>query len=251
MLSDARIGPVPSRVLAIFAHPDDDVFGFAGTAMKLMEAGHDVALATVTRGDRGRWWRRKLGTWSRASLAAERAREWRASCRVIGYGRSWLLRWPDGGVAEADDDAITRQLVRIIRDFRPATVVTFGPEGAGSEHPDHAGTSRLAARAFRWAADAAAPPRRARPHAARRLYFTTAPEDARGLRGRRPAGYLSPTHVMDVRSYLERKAEAFECHRTQFKDRPFFYEFLRLRGGREYFHLAADRQTRPRTASLV
>jgi LmbE family N-acetylglucosaminyl deacetylase len=242
---------VPSRVLGIFAHPDDDAFGFAGTAMKLIDGGHDVALVTVTRGDRGRWWRRKRGSWTRQALAAERAKEWRASCRVIGYRRSWLLRWPDGGVARSDPDAITRQLVGIIRDFRPAAVVTFGPEGAGSEHEDHAGTSRLAARAFRWAADSGVPPRRARAHAVRRLYFTTAPEDARGMRGRRPAGYLSPTHVADVRRYLDRKALAFECHRTQFKDRPFFYEFLRLRGGREYFHLAADRSSTPRATALL
>lgn len=238
-------------MLGIFAHPDDDTFGFAGTAMRLADAGYEVGLVTVTRGDAGRWWRRRPGSWTRAALAAERAREWRASCRVIGYGRSWLLRWPDGGVADSDADAVTRQLVRVIRDFRPHAVVTFGPEGAGSEHPDHAATSRLAARAFRWAATADAPPRKARAHAARRLFFTTAPEGARGLRGRRPAGHLSPTHAVDVRRYVERKAQAFECHRTQFKDRRFFYEFLRLRGRTELFHLAADRGARRAARTLV
>ena len=37
------------------------------------------------------------------------------------------------------------------------------------------------------------------------------------------------------------KARAFECHKTQFKDRDWFYEFLKRREGREFFHLAIDR----------
>jgi LmbE family N-acetylglucosaminyl deacetylase len=241
---------VPSRLLGVFAHPDDDVFGFSGTAMRLIERGHEVGVVTLTRGDRGRWWGRRLGTWRPEELAAERSTEWRASCRVIGYQRTWLLRWKDGRVAEADANAVTRQLVRLIREFRPDAIVTFGPEGAGSEHADHAATSRLVARALRWASDPAAPPRALRRHSVRRLYFTTAPEGAAALRTR-PAGYLSPTHVVDIDRYLSRKALAFECHRTQFKDRPFFYRFLEARGGREYFHLAVDRTSRPRASALI
>jgi LmbE family N-acetylglucosaminyl deacetylase len=236
-----------ARVLGVFAHPDDEAFGFAGTAMKLLDRGHEVGLLTLTRGDKGRWYgKRPLYSWKPDALARERAREWRAAVDTMALSRAWLLRWPDQGLATAPVGRITTQLVRILRAFRPDAVITFGPEGAGSEHDDHAATSRHVSRALRWSADAAIRTPARRPHRARWLLYTTAPEGTSPLRGRRPAGYLSPTHVVDVRRYLARKAAVFDQHRTQFKDRPFFYALLRARRGFEYFHLAVDTRARPR-----
>jgi LmbE family N-acetylglucosaminyl deacetylase len=235
-----------ARILGVFAHPDDESFGFAGTAMKLLDAGHEVGLVTLTRGDRGRWYgRRPLYSWDRRDLARERAREWRGAVATIGLREAWLLRWPDQGVATAPLARITTQLAGIFRGFRPDAVITFGPEGAGSEHDDHAATSRHASRAFRWSADRSVRISGRPAHAARWLLYTTAPEGTPGMRGRRPAGYLSPTHAVDVKRYLERKAAVFENHRTQFKDRPFFHALLRARGGFEYFHVAVDTRARP------
>jgi len=235
-----------ARILGVFAHPDDESFGFAGTAMKLMDHGHDLGLVTLTQGERGRWYgKRPLYSWDPRALARERAREWRGAVATIGLRHAWLLRWPDQGVASAPINRITTQLTRIYREFRPDAVVTFGPEGAGSEHDDHAGTSRHATRAFRWSADPSIRTAGHRAHKARWLLYTTAPEGSRGLRRRRPAGYLSPTHAVDVSRYLERKAAAFEQHRSQFKDRPFFHWLLRARGGKEYFHVAIDTKRPP------
>jgi len=235
-----------ARILGVFAHPDDESFSFAGTAMKLLERGHEAGLVTLTRGDKGRWYgKRPLYSWDSRALARERAKEWRGAVATIGLGRAWLLRWPDQGVSGAPVDRITMQLTRIYREFRPDAVITFGPEGAGSEHDDHAGTSRHATRAFRWAADPSIRTPGHRSHHSRWLLYTTAPEAGRVMRGRRPAGYLTPTHAVDVSPYLARKAAVFEQHRTQFKDRPFFQWLLRARGGKEYFHLAIDTQRPP------
>lgn len=66
-----------------------------------------------------------------------------------------------------------------------------------------------------------------------------------------PAGYLTPTHVVDITGYLERKALAFENHRSQFKDRPFFSGMLRRRGPREFFHFAIDRERRGGSGDLL
>ena len=235
-----------ARILGIFAHPDDESFGFAGTAMKLIDQGHEAGLVTLTRGDKGRWYgRRPLYSWKPQELARERAKEWRGAVRTMGLQRAWLLRWPDQGVAGAPVTRITTQVVRIIREFRPDAIITFGPEGAGSEHDDHAATSRHASRAFRWAADLSLKTKGHRPHAARYLFYVTTPEGTRGFRGWRPAGFLTPTHSIDISKYVERKAAVFENHRTQFKDRPFFLQFLRWRGGKEYLHLAVDTKGSP------
>lgn len=223
-------------MLFVYAHPDDESFGIAGTAMKLADAGHRTALLTLTRGDAGRWFGKEPGSWSPQELAAERTREWQAAVKVIGFDRAQLLEWPDGGLAESPVERVTADVVSFIREVRPDAVCTFGPEGAGSEHDDHRATSFFAVRAFHRAALATELPERGAPHRAARLYFNASP-----FIPELPFVAMTPTHVVDIAAYEERKARAFECHRTQFKDRDRFQEMLKRRGGREFFHLAIDR----------
>ena len=225
-----------STVLFVYAHPDDESFGVAGTAMRLAAAGHATALLTLTRGDAGLWAGREPGSWSPAELAAERSKEWREATAVIGFAHRRLLEWPDGALASSPAERVTADVVQLIREIRPDVVCTFGPEGAGSEHDDHRAASFFAVRGFFRAAQAEAFPDRGTPHAARRLFFNAAP-----ITPEWPIVAMSPTHAVDIAAWNERKAAAFECHKTQFKDRDRFYRMLELRGGREYFHLAVDR----------
>jgi LmbE family N-acetylglucosaminyl deacetylase len=205
--------------------------------MKLADAGHRTALLTLTRGDVGRWYGKEPGSWTPQDLAAERSREWHAAVKVIGFHSSRLLEWPDGGLAASPVDRVTADVVAFVRELRPDTICTFGPEGAGSEHDDHRAASFFAVRGFHRAAIAAEFPDRGAPHQAARLYFNASP-----FVPDRPSIAMTPTHSVDISAYEERKAQAFECHKTQFKDRDRFYEMLKLRAGREYFHLAIDRR---------
>jgi LmbE family N-acetylglucosaminyl deacetylase len=203
--------------------------------MKLAAAGHRTALLTLTRGDVGNWFERVVGSWTPTDLAAERAREWRAAADVIGFTSATLLEWPDGGLARADLELITADVVRFIRDERPDVICTFGPEGAGSEHDDHRMASYLAVRSFFRAAQPDLHPDAGPPHTTTRLFFNAAPFDPE-----QPVVAMSPTHAVDIGEFVERKKRAFECHRTQSKDRELFYDVLARRKGYEYFHLALD-----------
>jgi LmbE family N-acetylglucosaminyl deacetylase len=220
----------------VYAHPDDESFGIAGTAMKLASAGHATALLTLTRGDVGLWYGRERGSWTPAELAAERSKEWREAVTLIGFTHARLLEWPDGGLATSPIERVTADVVQYVREVRPDVVCTFGPEGAGSEHDDHRATSFYAMRGFHRAAMVDQYPDRGAPHAVRRLFFNAAP-----LLPDQPFVAMLPTHTVDIREYEERKAEAFDCHRTQFKDRDRFHQMLERRGGKEFFHLAIDR----------
>jgi LmbE family N-acetylglucosaminyl deacetylase len=206
--------------------------------MKLAAAGHTIALLTLTRGDAGLWFERDFGSWERSELAAERAKEWAAAVACVGFSWSRLLRYPDAGLKDAPAEVITADIVQAIREVRPEVVCTFGPEGAGSEHDDHRSASFFAARGFARAALADQYPERGDLHVARRLFFSAAPYVADA-----PAAYgaVTPTHIIDVSAFEARKIAAFECHRTQFKDREFFLDLLKRRQGKEYFHLAIDR----------
>jgi LmbE family N-acetylglucosaminyl deacetylase len=204
--------------------------------MKLAEDGHVTALLTLTRGDKGRWFGKDLGSWSPEDLAAERTREWQAAVKVIGFTHARLLEWPDGGLAASPVDRVTADVVQHVREIKPDIVCTFGPEGAGSEHDDHRAASFFAVRGFHRAAMATEFAERGPAHTASRLYFNAAP-----FRADQPFVAMTPTHAVDISRYEERKAQAFECHKTQFKDRDRFYEMLKRRAGREFFHLAIDR----------
>lgn len=206
--------------------------------MKLAEAGHRTALLTLTRGDVGRWFGKEMGSWTPQELAAERSREWQAAVATIGFHEARLLEWPDGGLASSPAERVTADVVAFIREVRPDVVCTFGPEGAGSEHDDHRAASFFAVRGFHRAGIAAEYPSRGAPHQARRLFFNASP-----FLPEMPFIAMTPTHAVDISAYEERKAKAFECHRTQFKDRDRFYEMLKRRSGHEYFHLAIDRGT--------
>jgi LmbE family N-acetylglucosaminyl deacetylase len=217
--------------------------------MKLASEGHTIALLTLTRGDAGLWLGKDFGSWAKSDLGAERAKEWAAAVAVIGFHWSRLLRYPDGGLKDAPADVVTADIVEAIRAVRPDVVCTFGPEGAGSEHDDHRSASYFAARGFARAALADQYPERGAPHLARHLYFSATPYVADA-----PVafGATTPTHVIDISAFEQRKAAAFECHKTQHKDRDFFYDFLKRRAGKEYFHLAIDRTpSTPRSDDLL
>lgn len=220
----------------MYAHPDDESFGIAGTAMKLAADGHRTALLTLTRGDVGRWSGRERGSWTPAELAAERSKEWREAVKIIGFTSARLLEWPDGGLASSPAERVTADVVDYIREIRPDVVCTFGPEGAGSEHDDHRAASFFAVRGFHRAALADQYPDRGAAHTAGRLFFNASPPlpDL-------PFVAMTPTHTVDIAAFQDRKARAFECHKTQLGDRDRFYQMLERRGGKEFFHLAIDR----------
>lgn len=205
--------------------------------MRLAAEGHATALLTLTRGDKGRWFGKELGSWSPQDLAAERTREWQASVKAIGFTHARLLEWPDGGLSGSPVDRVTADVVEFIREIKPEIVCTFGPEGAGSEHDDHRAASFFAVRGFHRAAIATEFAERGIAHRAARLFFNASPYSPDV-----PFVAMTPTHTVDITAYEERKAQAFESHKTQFKDRDRFYEMLKRRAGREYFHLAIDRQ---------
>jgi N-acetyl-1-D-myo-inositol-2-amino-2-deoxy-alpha-D-glucopyranoside deacetylase len=71
----------------------------------------------------------------------------------LGYGDSGMEGWakPEGCLALADADEVVERLVAIVRELRPATIVTFDPGGIYG-HPDHVAISAHATEAFRRAA---------------------------------------------------------------------------------------------------
>ena len=119
------------RLLIVGAHPDDADYAAGGTAALYRSAGHTVHMVSLTNGDAGH--HLKAGP----ELARRRKAEAAASGNVIGAVYE-VLDNHDGELLPTLENR--RNVIRLIRSFRPDLVLTHRPN---DYHPDHRYTSQL------------------------------------------------------------------------------------------------------------
>src|SRR5947199_10483780 len=108
------------RALAVFAHPDDGEFGFAGTVAKLAREGTEVHYVCITDGSAGS---NEPGV-TREQLRPIREREQRAAAEVLGVRECHFLGFVDGTL-ELDTE-LRRAMTRVVRAIRPDLMM--GPD---------------------------------------------------------------------------------------------------------------------------
>jgi LmbE family N-acetylglucosaminyl deacetylase len=211
---------VAHALLFSFAHPDDESFSAAGTAMKYGAAGARIVLSTATLGERG-----KCGDpaiCSADDLPRVRENELRAAASIIGFHELHLLGYRDRELVDAPFEEVRSKLVMLIRRVRPSAVFTFDPNGFNL-HPDHVAISRFTSDAIAVAADSRWLPDAGPAHVVSRLLWTPPlpPWEANERESRELAG---ADFVIDVSAYHDQRVAALRAHRTQHLsiDRHFF-----------------------------
>jgi LmbE family N-acetylglucosaminyl deacetylase len=214
------VAPV-TTLLFCFAHPDDESFSGAGTAMRYADAGARTALVTATLGQKGKCGDPPVCT--PAELPRVREAELREAAGIIGFDEVHLLGYQDQALADAPHEDVRRTLVEIIRRLRPEIVLTFDP-GGFNRHPDHIAISRYTSDAIAAANDGRWHPEAGSPHAVERLLWTPllAPWDAAAVDDL--ASQPAVDFAIDVSSWHDRRVAALQAHRTQHGsiDRYFF-----------------------------
>lgn len=166
------------RLMTIFAHPDDESFGVAGTMARATRTGHPVAVVCATRGEEGKIADPSLAT--PENLGQVREQELRTAVAAVGVSDVVFLDYIDGHLAEADQDEALGKVVAQIRRFRPDVVITFDPKG-GYGHVDHMAIHRLAVAGVEAAADPARYPEQltggVQPHRVRKVYYSAIPRE--------------------------------------------------------------------------
>lgn len=114
--------PASRRAHAIAAHPDDIESWCAGTLALLSEQGAQIRLVLVTAGECGS---SDPGP-TREAVATRREAEAREAARLLGLAEVVLLGYSDGTVE--DTLPLRRDLVAVIRRWRPDVVFTHDPE---------------------------------------------------------------------------------------------------------------------------
>lgn len=239
---------VALRLLACFAHPDDEAFAASGVLAACTARGVEVSLVCTTRGEEGDI--RQPGSATPETLGQVRHDELRRSCQALGLREPIVFDYRDSGWADhpaqyhprafvnAPAMAVIGQLVEEIRRCRPHVVLTFEPEGI-SGHKDHKAISRYTTAAFQTAGVPDAFTEHLcyglAPYQPQRLFYIARPQGFRMHRATtlRQAGIVTPfpephlrdqgvpleqLHLeMDVTPYLQQKLASMHCHTTQLR----------------------------------
>ncbi len=169
------------RLLAVYAHPDDETFGTGGTLALYARRGVDVYLVCGTRGEVGEAPSDLKGF---ASVAEMREDELHCAASILGLKAVYFLGYRDSGMPGSPDnthpralaaqpvETVAREIARYIREIRPQVVLTFDPIG-GYRHPDHIASHRATVEAFRMAGDSRVEIGGLPPYSPQKLYFST------------------------------------------------------------------------------
>jgi N-acetyl-1-D-myo-inositol-2-amino-2-deoxy-alpha-D-glucopyranoside deacetylase len=157
MQADASAG-----VLFVHAHPDDESMGTGGTIARLVAEGVRVDLVTCTDGAEGEIHDPTLDPEeARPRLAQIRAAELACSVQALGGGaiHHHMLGYRDSGMIGTDSNShpdcfwqadlgeATRRLLEIVREARPAVIISYDENG-NYGHPDHINAARIARDAY-------------------------------------------------------------------------------------------------------
>lgn len=173
------------RLLAIHAHPDDEASKGAATMARYTAEGHRAKVLTCTGGERGDILNpamEKPGVLE--NLPAVRREEMARAAAALGVEHVWLgyedsglpqgdplPPLPEGCFALQDPRDIAREIVGVIRDFKPHVIITYDENG-GYPHPDHLMVHEASMIAWEKAGEEGFAPDRGEPWVPLKLYYT-------------------------------------------------------------------------------
>ena len=231
----------PLTLMAVHAHPDDEVIGTGGLLARCAEEGIRTVLVTCTNGEQGDdagGLKPGDAGHDEAAVVAVRRRELERSCEVLGVSHLELLGYRDSGMAgwagnehpeafcNVALDAAAGRVAGLMERYRPQVVVTYDENG-NYGHPDHIRAHQAALAAAE------------RSGVPAKLYFTAFPRS--GLRtfveGMKASGidpsefgfeeapdpdrieFGTPDELIgayvDVGAQVDRKREALMAHASQ------------------------------------
>jgi LmbE family N-acetylglucosaminyl deacetylase len=193
---------IDADVMVISPHPDDAEFGAAGTVARWTREAKRVVYVICTNGEKGASDR----TVKPERLAEIRQVEQQAAAKVLGVSDVIFLGYPDQGLE--DSPVFRKQIVRLLRAYRPTIVATADPYRRYIWHRDHRITGQVVLDAvYPFARDHLAYPdlleEGLEPHKVQELLFWGA-EDV--------------NYRADITDTFSLKLTALRCHESQVRE---------------------------------
>ncbi|MBI4078917.1 MAG: PIG-L family deacetylase [Candidatus Levybacteria bacterium] len=203
-------------IVCIFAHPDDEAFGPAGTIAKLAKE-NDVYILCATKGEAGLQ-NKKLEIKNQndkakiKKLGEIRADELRQSAKVLGVKGVYFLGFEDGTLCNNLYHKLTAKIKRKLLQLKPEIILTFEPKGI-SGHIDHITVSMVASFLFY------------KLLFIKEMWQHCLLKEYQYMVGQNYFIYFPPGYdrsdvdkTIDVSDVWETKVAAMYCHKTQLKD---------------------------------
>jgi LmbE family N-acetylglucosaminyl deacetylase len=189
----------PAQVMVVTPHPDDAEYGVAGTVARWARERKQIVYVVCTNGDKGT----SDANMKPEEVAQIREKEQMAAAGVLGVKKVIFLRYPDQSLEDTPE--FRKELVRLIRIYRPETIVTADPYRRYIWHRDHRITGQVTLDAvFPYARDPHSYPdlikEGLQPHKVRELLFWAADD----------VNYRS-----DITDTFHLKVAALRCHESQ------------------------------------
>jgi LmbE family N-acetylglucosaminyl deacetylase len=189
-------------ILVITPHPDDAEFGVAGTVVKWVREGKRVIYAVCSNGDKGT----DDPNMKPEDLAKIRKKEQQHAAKLLGVKEVLFLGLPDQNLEDTPE--FRKEIVKLLRIYRPEIVVTSDPYRRYFWHRDHRIVGQVTLDAvFPYARDVWAYPdlieQGIMPHRVKEVWLW-ASEDI--------------NHRSDITDTFDLKLKALRCHKSQIKE---------------------------------
>lgn len=190
--------------MVISPHPDDAEFGVAGTVAKWTRQGKEVIYVVCTNGNKGT----DDPEMPPVRLAEIREREQLAAANLLKVSEVIFLRHEDQSLEDTAE--FRKEIVRLIRMYRPETVASSDPYRRYIWHRDHRVTGQVVLDAvFPYARDHLAYPDLLQagfqPHKVKEVLLW---------------GSEQPDYFSDITDTYDIKIAALHCHHSQVGKHP-------------------------------
>lgn len=123
--------------LVVVAHPDDEVLGAGGTIYKLIQAGHQVAVATLVSKVR-----------ARANISETLLDDEKKAMEILGVTRTYHADFPNIQMNTVPHLEIVQFVEHCIENFGAEAIITHHPAETNNDHVMTSYAVQAAARTF-------------------------------------------------------------------------------------------------------
>ncbi|MFC1899046.1 PIG-L deacetylase family protein [Chloroflexota bacterium] len=200
-----------ANAMIVMPHPDDVESRMGGTVALWTREGKEVIYVVCTNGDKGT----SDPNIKPQELAKIREQEQLAAAEILGVREVIFLNHPDQSLEDTPE--FRKEIVRLIRTYRPDVVVAVDSYGRYIDHRDHRIAMRVSLDAiFPYAGTTYAYPdllkEGLQPHKVKEVLI---------------CGTLDPNYYIDITDTIDIKITALRCHKSQVGDGPRAAEWMR------------------------